>query len=90
MNSLSSIAENDVSEIEKALSTILHLLAEDKLKLKITRKIYLSSVTFEVSGTTRDRSVLIGKGGSMAAALRTILHTIATKRNIKAQLIIAE
>jgi predicted RNA-binding protein YlqC (UPF0109 family) len=69
--------------MSELVRTVVLRLVEDPSQVQVTEKVDGSVVTVEVRVAPEDMGRVIGKGGRVINAIRTIAKVAATKENVK-------
>ena len=67
--------------MKEVLETIINTLVSDKDSVKINQIDGEQSVIFEVKVAENDMGKIIGKQGTIAKSIRTIMKAVASKEN---------
>ena len=70
-------------EIKDLVLTMVNSIVDETGKVKITEEISDQGILFEISVSKEDVGKLIGKGGRVASALRTIAKASGAKNGVR-------
>jgi len=79
-----------MQKIEKMLEHIVSMIVEDETKVKITSKTDDMGVLMTLEVAKEDMAKIIGKDGSTARALRTVLRCVGMAQGARVSLKINE
>jgi len=76
--------------VRTQFKTVAKLVADQPQRLEVKMRKGENVTYYDIYCAGSDKGILIGRSGVMAQALRTVLHSLASKKKIRASLNIVE